>query len=1197
MIFSCQLREEKTIQRPSGPKVVEAHGYVVPVDSMEPPNVIDVEKHLPITIPSGKSIKYYTNKNYHIAGLPKIVNAGFPRICTPGRDTFKQPEKISVNISLSKLTDPEIVKSKDASFGNSNSGLFSTYSKMQGLNHNQISSMIEDKAGNIWFGTEGAGVTKFDGRNFTQFTAENGLSHNNVMSILEDNNNNIWFGYYDGLFDKYDGQNITKYQLPEGNRDLVQSINEDNDGNIWFNSNIGVIKYDGVSFFQYSYKQGLQLGTILSIINDKNGNLWFAGLGGIAKFDGTSFYHYSQKEGLLSDFNFSILEDKSGNLWIGHESGVSKFNNSTFSQYTTNEGVPAGSILQIKEDYLGHIWFGTADNGIFKFDNTYFSHFTTQDGLEANTIESILSDKMHNLWIGTYGGGVSKYNSHHFTNYTSIEDLDMKNVQGIAADHDGNFWFCHKKEGIVKFNGEYFEHFKDTELSTAYRFNKILFDLENTIWLSGPQGVAKFNHGEFTYFFKNDFRSFTDIRNMTLDNKGNIWVCTWGEGVSMFDGQKLIQFKTENGISSDNNASIHFDSKGNIWIGSWEKGVTKLTPIDLKNKMKYSCTHYSEKNGLSQKSVYGIHEDSGGNIWFGTWGGGVSRFDGNRFTHITSKEGLINNFVYSILEDKNQNIWLGTRLGLSQLRNSFLTEWFGKRSTTYKNGFKSGIENYSFEDGFLGIGCKSGGLIEDKKGNIWVLTDNTITTFPLRVNKEITDSIAPNVQINAVKLFNEKIDWSNLQDNLDTSFTIGNGVKVGKFKFTGLSKWYSLPENLSLAYNNNYITFNYIGITQKNANKVMYQYILEGNNENWSAFTPFTEAHYSNLPHGRYTFKVKAMNNEGFWSEEFHYPFTIRPPWWLTWWANFIYLISFIFLGWRIHIYQKEKTIRTEQDKAKDRELAQAKEIEKAFTELKKTQLQLIQSEKMASLGELTAGIAHEIQNPLNFVNNFSEVSNELIDDMEEELKKGDIKEGLSIAGDLKQNLEKISHHGNRASEIVKSMLQHSRIGTGQKDFTDINVLCDEYLRLSYHGLRAKDNTFNASFQTHFDATLPEIKVIPQDIGRVLLNIINNAFYAVNERSKKATEGYTPEVSISTVRKGDMIEIKISDNGGGIPDHIKEKIFQPFFTTKPTGQGTGLGLSLSYDIVKAHGGELKVESLPTGQTGSEFIISLPFQKI
>jgi len=273
--------------------------------------------------------------------------------------------------------------------------------------------------------------------------------------------------------------------------------------------------------------------------------------------------------------------------------------------------------------------------------------------------------------------------------------------------------------------------------------------------------------------------------------------------------------------------------------------------------------------------------------------------------------------------------------------------------------------------------------------------------------------------------------------------------------------------------------------------------------------------------------------------------------------------------------------------------------LTKSLEELKAAQAQLIQSEKMASLGELTAGIAHEIQNPLNFVNNFAEVSSELVDEMKEDLAVGSWQSAGEIADDLKQNLEKINHHGKRAGDIVKGMLQHSRTSTGQKEPTDINALADEYLRLSYHGLRAKDKSFNADFKTEFDPDLPKINVIPQDIGRVLLNLINNAFYAVAERQKNLTgfqnlsgleETYKPIVTVSTKSMGESIEISVKDNGNGIPEEIKNKIFQPFFTTKPTGQGTGLGLSLSYDIVKAHGGELKFET-KDGE-GSQFIILL-----
>ncbi|MDR6845983.1 signal transduction histidine kinase [Flavobacterium granuli] len=271
--------------------------------------------------------------------------------------------------------------------------------------------------------------------------------------------------------------------------------------------------------------------------------------------------------------------------------------------------------------------------------------------------------------------------------------------------------------------------------------------------------------------------------------------------------------------------------------------------------------------------------------------------------------------------------------------------------------------------------------------------------------------------------------------------------------------------------------------------------------------------------------------------------------------------------------------------------LGQKEELQKALDKLKATQAQLIQSEKMASLGELTAGIAHEIQNPLNFVNNFSEVSSELLEEMNEEIEKGDFEEVKNIAADIKQNLEKINHHGKRADSIVKGMLQHSRASSGQKEPTDINALADEYLRLAYHGLRAKDKSFNTELETNFDTNLPKAKVIPQDIGRVLLNLFTNAFYTTHQKQKTSSIEYKPLVSVTTSFNENRVEIVVKDNGSGIPKAIKNKIMQPFFTTKPTGEGTGLGLSLSYDIVKAHDGELKVETIE-GE-GSTFIISLP----
>jgi two-component system, NtrC family, sensor kinase len=275
----------------------------------------------------------------------------------------------------------------------------------------------------------------------------------------------------------------------------------------------------------------------------------------------------------------------------------------------------------------------------------------------------------------------------------------------------------------------------------------------------------------------------------------------------------------------------------------------------------------------------------------------------------------------------------------------------------------------------------------------------------------------------------------------------------------------------------------------------------------------------------------------------------------------------------------------------------QKSKVEQTLEKLKSTQSQLIQSEKMASLGELTAGIAHEIQNPMNFVNNFSEVNKELAEELKSELAIGNTQLANEIADDIKENSEKINHHGKRADAIVKGMLQHSRTSFGKKELTDINALCDEYVRLAYHGLRAKDKSFSAKFETDFDNSIGKIRIVPQDIGRVVLNLINNAFYAVSEKKilrQAQGDSYEPTVTVNTKKVNDEVEIRVADNGNGISELIKEKIFQPFFTTKPAGKGTGLGLSLSYDIIRAHGGNLNVKS-KEGE-GAEFLIVLPFEQ-
>ncbi|HET6996760.1 MAG TPA: ATP-binding protein, partial [Chitinophagaceae bacterium] len=437
--------------------------------------------------------------------------------------------------------------------------------------------------------------------------------------------------------------------------------------------------------------------------------------------------------------------------------------------------------------------------------------------------------------------------------------------------------------------------------------------------------------------------------------------------------------------------------------------------------------------------------------------------------------------------------------------------------------------------------------------------------------------------------------------------------------------------NLSFAPGNHRYIFEYSALSLVAPEKVQIKFKLEGYDKDWITSVGDRKAFYTNIPHGNYTFRVIAANNDGVWNETgAGFSFTVKPFFYETVWFRVLLVVAllsliWVIIRWRTKAIKKQNELLETQVASRTNELNKANielnqsnatlavqrdDLEKTLGELKSTQAQLIQSEKMASLGELTAGIAHEIQNPLNFVNNFSEVNNELIDEVktrwlsDQKEKTGpdpdpdsnrDRQELDALLDDISSNNEKIIHHGKRADAIVKGMLQHSRTGSGQKEATDINILADEYLRLAYHGLRARDKSFNAKFETDFDTSIGKINIVPQDMGRVILNLINNAFYAAPLPPKGGFRDpqskHVPTVRVSTKKEGNKILISIADNGPGIPPGLLDKIFQPFFTTKPAGQGTGLGLSLSYDIIKAHGGEIKVES-KEGE-GTTFIITIP----
>ncbi len=833
-------------------------------------------------------------------------------------------------------------------------------------------------------------------------------------------------------------------------------------------------------------------------------------------------------------------------------------------------------------------------------------------GSELDLVTFVSEDKKGRLWIGSISGGINMYDPllkktthfgsvsndkiHLFAKDTLSGFTDSTAIKAFTSK-DGLLW-------IIGFEGSIYNiDFSNTTIpfvsldavAGAFYYE----DDKNTLWILSDIGIIRKNlSANQQKVFKHDPQNANSpasnsIFKMLGDGEGNIWLANHFNGLDKFNIKTEqfthIQHDTSNPVSLVNDSThvLFFDRQHYLWIGT-HNGLSRM---DIKTGI---CTNYindpNDSLSVPNGHINSIAQDKNDNIWIGT--------DADMYS-LDIKTGKFQRFkigsgqIVNICIDEAGKIWSAGVGGLY---------FFDEQKSSFKK-----FTTQAFPDGFENIW----GIIDDDKGNLWLSTSENI----IKINTErdavkifsadqgvqpLTARWLKNIRTTDGRLFlggsqgyysfkpEELIDDKTPPLFNFTNFKIGSQeIVAGEGSVLKAPIWNT--NSIELSYWQNTISFEFVAIDYKSHGEVKYLYKLENYDNEWRDIGSENKAIFFNLPHGKYVLHVKAVNNDGSVSEK-SMDITITPPWWQTWWAYCLYAIFVIVAGYLIYKYQKYYIVRKERERTHQKELAQAKEIEKAYTELKATQAQLIQSEKMASLGELTAGIAHEIQNPLNFVNNFSEVNSELLSELKDEIRKGNMEEVKALADDIETNEQKINHHGKRADAIVKGMLQHSRNSSGVKEPTDINALADEYLRLAYHGLRAKDKSFNATMKTDFDESIGNVNVVPQDIGRVILNLITNAFYAVDEKKKQLPEGYDPSVIVSTKRVEGKVEIKVADNGNGIPQKVMDKIFQPFFTTKPTGQGTGLGLSMSYDIIKSHGGELKVET-KEGE-GAEFVISL-----
>lgn len=1077
------------------------------------------------------------------------------------------------------------------------SDIFRNLKTQSGLSHNTVTAIIQDEKGFMWFGTED-GLNRYNGYTVDVFKhdpSDSGtISHSHIRSLFVDRENTLWVATDDGL-DYFDKATEKFLHVKKGlSSNIITGIAQDNAHNIWVatvNAGITIFNQTGNTFSYLSEKDGMPSSSINTIASDKNGEII------IGTTKGLVLYNVEQKkinvltnesgnENSLSDNEVAcIFVDAENQLWIGTVNGGLNFysrKTGRFKHYTTSSAnaISQNSVFAICSDLSGTIYAGTLGGGLNRINvlTDQVTVFKNQDdnrnSIAGNTVWSLYGDKTGIIWIGT-DQGITNYKQDAVRFSTSDDLLAGTALQGntniftFYEDKDHNIWTSVLGAGIIIQNAETGIK-KPLDLpGIPHDVFAIFEDSKSITWIGTFDGLIGYDKstGKISWYKNNpaDSKSLSNnnVRCIAEDAKGNLWIGTYGGGLNKFDrsSNTFTSFMhSSDGRSISNNiiSCIYTNRQGQLYIGTYGGG---LSVYNADNTFTSYTRNPSDANSISGNFINCIYPDPLGNLWIGTYGGGLNLFNTTSkiFTRYTERDGLPNNTINSIITDKLQRLWISTNQEICKIN---LTE-----------NNKLAVHRYDEQDG-ISNKFNPSAVLRSQNGMLWFGGANGYVKF--NPEKIIDNGYTPPVVITKFLLF-EKPYF------MDTIITSKNTVE--------------------LSYHQNYLSFEFAALNFTFPEKNQYAYLMEGINKEWVYCGTRRQTQFTNLDPGNYTFRVKACNNDGVWNETgTSLNIVIKPPFWKTWWFYVSSALAFIgltiaYIRFRTRailkqyevlehkVQERTSELRDEKEKTE----VKSKELEKTLGELRATQNQLIHSEKMASLGQLTAGIAHEIQNPLNFVNNFSLISQDLITEIE---SKPSPEESGTLMNDLKQNLEKISHHGKRAERIVKSMLMHSRTSAADKIPTDINKLVEDALNLAFTSLRAKDNSFTCESKLILEPTSPVIPIIQQDISRVILNLINNAFYAVNERRKNEGPGYKPLLIVTTSKSGNKINISVKDNGTGMPKEIRDKIFQPFFTTKPTGEGTGLGLSLSYDIViKGHNGQINVDSR-TGE-GTEFIISLP----
>jgi len=751
-----------------------------------------------------------------------------------------------------------------------------------GMLSSQVISIIEDNQGRIWLGTTGGGVSMYNGHTFTHFGKMEGLSGSWITCILEDHEGKLWFGTLGEGLIVYDGETFRHYTEKEGlSNNTVECLLEDRQKNLWIGSSGGGIsKLSGQTFTHYTIREGLSSNWVQCISEDSKGLLWIGTAEGVNSFDGEQILTYSESKIPAAIPVSSIVEDSQGRLWIGtNGSGAILFDQGTFTHYTEEEGLSHNSVECIVEDSQGILWIGTTGGGVNSFDGGNIMHIAEDQGLSGTWVITILEDSSRNLWFGTIGGGVSILNNHSFIQITENEGLSSRAVYSILEDTKGRLWFGTMFGGLSMYDGTSFYQYTGKAGLSSNTIESILEDSRGNLWFgTGGGGVIMFDGQVFRNFTVKEGFCNHSIGSILEDRKGNIWFGSYGGGVIKFDGETFTHYSESEGFSNNVVESMLEDRKGRLWFGTLGGGVSLFDGV--------AFTHLTKNEGLSSNLIGSMTEDRHGNLWFGSMTAGAMLYDGATFSYYTGKEGLKGNLVQSIIEDKQGNIWLSTEQGLNLIK-------FDQADSEPR------LYSFGLQDGLKGMHFLQNSVLQDDKGRIWWGSNKSLTM--LDMNNFQVSTRAPRLQLNRIDLNGAFVDFRHLDE------MGGREMEIGQ-----MARFNNYPGDLKLPHHLDHLSFHFSAIDWSAPHKIRYRYKVEGFNENWSRLTAEPKAEYRNLGYGSYTFMVQAMGEAQIWSEPFEYSFSIKPPWWHSWWARSTYgllgiLLVIALIQWRTFSLRKRQ--------------------------------------------------------------------------------------------------------------------------------------------------------------------------------------------------------------------------------------------------------------------------------------------------